>query len=298
MRAAWCVIGLVACLGCAARRPPLAPLLGAPPADIREIVLDDGFVTIRIDIPREPPGPKPAVLALLGERPRMLHAGLVTIGYDVDWNRAPGARRVPAAAPAPAAPAGKWLLASPTAGTVGRGYFEPITVAATDIIPRVLDAAAAMPEIDMSRLGIAGTSTTGFTALQAVAYDPRFTAAVVVAACADYHRFLYGSSLGMEGAFLDLAPAYETWLHGIEPIRHPEQFVHTALLLLAGADDPVIPMRCVETTAAAFTAAYAAAGVPERFRWRIVPALGHAFVPALRDDMMAWWARWLLAPRR
>jgi hypothetical protein len=39
--------------------------------------------------------------------------------------------------------------------------------------------------------------------------------------------------------------------------------------------------------------AYAKAGVPERFRFRIVTGLGHAFTPALVDDLMAWWAEWL-----
>jgi dienelactone hydrolase len=188
---------------------------------------------------------------------------------------------------------GKWLLTSPSPGTIGKGYFEVIANDATHVIPRVLDAVAALPEIDMTRIGIAGTSTTGFTALQAVAADPRIGAAVIGAACGDYHRFLYGSNLAMDGTFLDLDPAYETWLHAVEPDRHPERLVHAAILLLAGDDDPVIPRRCIESTAEVLRRAYAKAGVPERFRFRIVTGLGHSFTPALVDDMMAWWAEWL-----
>jgi dienelactone hydrolase len=297
MVAALFALVALASVGCGHGRAPV-PLPGSPPVEIRELSLDDGFVTIRVDIPREPPGPKPAVLALFGERPRMLRAGLVTIGYQVHWERTDSRTQArPAPAPAATQPWGKWLLASPSSQTIGRGYFEVITYDATRVVPRVLDAVARFPEIDMTRLGIAGTSTTGFIALQAVAHDPRFTAAVVVAACGDYHRFLFGSTLAMDGAFLDLGAEYESWLHSIEPIRHPERLVHAAILLLSGAEDPVIPMRCVETTAAVLTQAYATAAVPERFRWSVLPGLGHAFVPALRDDMMAWWSEWLLSPR-
>jgi dienelactone hydrolase len=287
---------IAAALGChrAAPKPlPPAPLPGAPPADTRLLSLDDGFITVRVDIPREPPGPKPAVLALLGERPRMLRAGIVTIDYHVHWELlAPLAKSLPKPPP-PERTWGKWLLASPSPRTIGKGYFELINGDATGTIPKVLDAVSAIPEIDMSRIGIAGTSTSGFTALQAVAADRRITAAVIGAACGDYHRFLFASNLAMNGEYLNLAPDYETWLHSIEPIRHPERLVHAAILLLAGDDDPVIPRRCIETTVEVLRRAYDEAGEPERFSARIVPGLGHSFTPPLVDDMMVWWAKWL-----
>ncbi|HWP65898.1 MAG TPA: prolyl oligopeptidase family serine peptidase [Candidatus Limnocylindria bacterium] len=295
-RGALLVVLLAATTAC--RHRPVAPsnpepLPGAPPADVRELSLDGGFITVRVDIPREPPGPKPVVLALLGERPRMLRAGLATVGYNVHWELL-----APLAAGRPKPPPaermwGKWLLASPSPRTIGQGYFGLITADATVTIPRVLDALSGIPDIDMTRVGIAGTSTTGFTALQAIAADSRITAAVVGAACGDYHRFLYGSNLAMDGEFLDLDPGYEAWLHSIEPNRHPERMVHAALLLLAGDQDPVIPRRCIEVTVEVLRRAYAEAGVPERFAYRVVPGLGHSFTQPLVDDMMAWWARWL-----
>jgi dienelactone hydrolase len=294
-RGALAVLLVAATLGC--RRGPVPPTVepmpGAPPTDTRELSLDGGFITIRVDIPREPPGPKPAVLALLGERPRMLRAGIVTIGYHVNWNvLAPLVKNQPKPPP-PEHTWGKWLLVSPSPGTIGQGYFELINGDATRTIPRVLDAVAAIPDIDMTRIGIAGTSTTGFTALQAVAAEPRIKAAVIGAACGDYHRFLFASTLAMNGEFLDLAAGYETWLHSVEPIRHPDRLVHAAILLLAGGDDPVIPRRCVEVTVDTLRRAYDEAGVPDRFSARIVPGLGHSFTPPMVDDMMAWWAKWL-----
>jgi dienelactone hydrolase len=284
---------LIACGRGPAPQAGPKPLPGAPPVDTRELSLDNGFITVRVDIPREPLGPKPAVLALLGERPRMLRAGLVTVSYHVHWEQlAPLAAAMPKP-PAPERTWGKWLLTSPSPGTIGQGYFQVITADARQTIPKVLDAMASIPEIDMSRIGIAGTSTTGFTALQAVAEDRRLSAAVVGATCGDYHRFLYGSNLAMNGEFLDLDPAYETWLHSIEPVRHADRLVHAAILLLAGTDDPVIPRPCIESTVDVLRRAYDQAGVPERFRYRVVPGLGHSFTPPLVDDMMAWWAEWL-----
>jgi hypothetical protein len=98
-RVALAVLLIAAAIGCHRGTPkplPPAPLPGAPPADTRLLSLDDGFITVRVDIPREPPGPKPAVLALLGERPRMLRAGIVTIDYHVHWELlAPLAKSLP-----------------------------------------------------------------------------------------------------------------------------------------------------------------------------------------------------------
>src|SRR5262245_43879111 len=120
------LVVLVAAIGC--RRTPapaaaLDPLPGAPPSEPRALSLDGGFIPIRIDIPREPPGPKPAVIALLGQQPRMLSAGLVTIHYRVHWEMLAPLRTAQPKPPPGERTWGKWLLASPSPGTVGKGYF-------------------------------------------------------------------------------------------------------------------------------------------------------------------------------
>jgi dienelactone hydrolase len=291
--------------GCGPTAPP-DPAPPPPAVETRELSLDDGFITIRVDIPREPPGPKPAVVTLLGERERMLEAGLVVIEYRTHWEKlralvppkpAPAPPAAGAPAPKPARTWGAWMLASPTPKTVGRSYFRVITADATKTIPKVLDAVLGFPEIDATRVGITGTSTNGFIALQAIAHDPRLTAAAVIAACGDYHRFLHGSSLGMKGEPLDLDPEYSAWLRSIEPVRHPEQFVRAAVLLLNGSDDVVIPTPCVRATERAFAPAYRKAGAPERFRSIVVPGAGHDLSAEARHQVLAWWLRWLLKGR-
>ena len=61
----------------------------------------------------------------------------------------------------------------------------------------VYDAVASLPDIDPQRIAVAGSSTHGFVALEALRHEPRFAAGVVRAACGDYHRFLRSSSLAL-----------------------------------------------------------------------------------------------------
>jgi dienelactone hydrolase len=293
--------GVLTALVTACRPAPApAPPPVAPPgvaAETRELSLDDGFLTIRIDIPREPPGPKPVVLSLLGERERMLEAGLAVVTHQVHWELL--RPLVPAPKTPRAAPArtwGMWMLAAPTPKTVGQGYFRVISGEATRTVPRVLDTVLALPALDGRRVGIAGTSTNGFIALQAAAHDRRIRAAAVVAACGEYHHFLRDSSLAMKGEFLDLDPEYSAWLRSIEPARHPERLVHAAVLLLNGAEDVVIPQSCVRATEHALARAYGRAGVPERFRSLVLPGAGHDVSAAARSQIPAWWGRWLREP--
>jgi dienelactone hydrolase len=192
----------------------------------------------------------------------------------------------------------RWLLAAPTPKSVGRGYFQLITGSAEQTVSQVVDHLETLPEIDAGRIGIVGTSTNGFKVLQAFAAEPRLAAAVAVAACGDYHHFLAESPLGMDGAPLDLAPDYDAWLRTIEPDRHPERLTHGALLMVNGGQDHAVPVDCARETARIFRAAFAQAGVPERFRAIVIEDAGHALVDETRHWVMAWWYQWLLAPKR
>jgi len=169
---------------------------------------------------------------------------------------------------------------------------------AEDAIPKILDAVVALPDIDPTRLGIAGTSTGGITALQALAADRRLTAAATVVACGDYLDFLHRSTLGLEGAPLDLEPTYQRWLRAHEPIRHPERIVHAALLMVNGSDDRAIPLSCALETARVFKAAYRRARASDRFRFVVLEGEGHNIGEKARGEVLEWWRRWLLRPSR
>jgi alpha-beta hydrolase superfamily lysophospholipase len=234
---------------------------------------------------------------MLGEREAFLAAGFAVVTFRVRWELLRGlAPPPPPPPPGPPAPTvGAWLLASPDARTVGQRYFALIA-AETAIVRGVVDHAAASADIDAARLGITGSSTRGFVALEATAADPRLRAAVAVAACGDYHRFLALSSLAMRGAPLDLDPTYDGELREREAASHPERLTHAAVLLVNGADDAAVPAGCARETAARLGPAYARAGVPERFRLVLVEGAGHSqLADRARDESLAWFGRWLRA---
>jgi dipeptidyl aminopeptidase/acylaminoacyl peptidase len=213
------------------------------------------------------------------------------------------------AEPAPAEPAqhetvGTWMLAAPRPGIVGKGYFGVVGTTAKTLSD-VFDAVAALDGIDDARIAISGSSTHGFVALEALRDEPRLAAGVVRVACGDYHRFLRSSSLALHddprwlpGGELVLDEDYDAMLREREPIRHAEAYPPRPLLMLNGANDPAIPRACAERTAEAFTAAYAAAGVPDRYRFELYPEAGHDLGDEALQAVLAWWERWLLSPER
>jgi dipeptidyl aminopeptidase/acylaminoacyl peptidase len=152
-----------------------------------------------------------------------------------------------------------------------------------------------VPEVDPRRVGLVGSSTHGFVALEA-AVDPRITAVAAVAACGDYHGFLHRSSLAMNGAPLDLDPTYAAWLRDQEPVTRAGELTHAAILLINGADDAAVPASCARATADVLRRAYERAHAAERFRFLLVPGAGHNDLgPLAREQMLAWLLRWLAA---
>jgi dienelactone hydrolase len=279
----------------ACRQPAPTPVPSAPPAPIvREARLQNGFISVRLEVPPGPDGPKPAIITLLGEREALLDLGMVVVTYEINWELLKGlAPPTPPAASGTAV--GVWLLAAPTPKTVGQGYFGIIAANADRAIPTVLDYLATVPDVDPGRIGVTGASTNGFIALEAVA-DARVAAAAAIAACGDYHRFLHLSNLAMNGKPLDLDPTYERTLREQEPVRHPARFAHAAVLMVNGTEDHSVPAACALPTARRFRAAFARAGRPERFRFVLVEGAGHDVAAQARYEVLAWFRRWLLPP--
>lgn len=245
---------------------------------------------MRLQIPLQPTDPKPAVIALLGDVHRLLDAGFVAASYTVRANRGATARPTPA----PGATAvGKWVLASPSEAVLGEQYLRDISATADAYVPMVVDWLAAQPEVDATRLGMVGGSTNGFVALRAGAVEPRLRVIVAVAACADYERFLQGSSMGMNGAPLHLGADYATWLRGQEVIRDPGAITHAALLMVNRDGDPLIPIACADETARILAAAYARADASDRFSFLRLQGEGHGFGEAESAAAMAWLEKWL-----
>jgi len=291
---------VTACGRAPAPNPGPDPAPEEPAPNVRTTSLMNGFITIRAVLPPHATGPVPAIVTFLGGDDVLAAMGVAAVSYEIHWKLLRGLAppKEEAPPPAPGTPPrtwGKWLLASPSPRTVGQGYFQLIAGNGEQTVPKVLDWLATLPEIDAGRLGVAGFSTNGFVALVAAAHDPRIRVAVAVAACGDWPTFLAQSPLALGGEEpFDPEPAYRRFIARTDPIRHPRRLVHAALLMVNGDDDPAIPFACASATADALRRAYAAAGVPERFRFAVVPGGGHEVQPDARWETLGWVQRWLV----
>lgn len=310
-RTTWLVVVLTLAAGCLPARRSARELAGtpgepagaAPTGEVREGSLHGGFITIRVLLPPAGPRPAPAVLTLIGQEDALLALGLAVVSFETHWELlqplvAASRPAGEAATPSPAQRSwGKWLLASPSPRTVGEGYFRLIKGTAQGTIPQVLDWLGHLPEVDAGHVGIVGTSTNGFTALQATGGDRRIVAAVVLAACGDYRSFVARSPLGLGGEMpFDPTPDYAAFLAAHEPIRHPKRLLHAAVLMVHGDADHAVPISCARDTARVLAAAYRRAGVPERFRYVEVPGGTHDLGGEGRWQAFAWLYRWLRGP--
>lgn len=273
----------------------------------REFSLQGGFITGTLRIPSLPAGPRPVVLQPVVDAEELLARGIAVVRYQMNWQMLAGLEperpAEQAQQPSPAEPAesvGRWLLAAPRPGIVGREYFGLIAAEARRIVPLVMDRLEDEPGIDPSRVAIAGSSTRGFVALEALVEEPRLAAGVVRVACGDYHAFLRSSSLALDDderwlvdGELSLDEAYETRLRGQEPIRSADRFPPRPLLMLNGARDDAVPPACARATARELERAYREAGAPERFRFVLYEDRGHDLGPGAAAEILAWWERWL-----
>ena len=288
------VLALVGCRTPLSKPAPLRPYTPPPPATeflVKETRLAGGAVAVRADIPLVPSGPKPAVIALLGDTHQLVGAGFVTVTYSVNRNLLKHPQ--PPAPPAEET-VGKWVLASRSASRLGETYLHEIAATADEYVPMILDWMQTLPEVDPHRIGMVGSSTNGFITLQATARDRRIRAAVAIAACGDYRDFLRRSSMGMDGKPLELDPSYARWIARQELVRHPQGVVHAAVLMVNRIDDPLIPVSCADATAEVLARAYEHAGTPERFRYVRVAEPGHGVGVQEGNEAMVWLQDWLL----
>ena len=296
-------LALLTCLlGC--HEAPTAPVAARtvtipPPATeylVREAQLAGGGIAVKLEVPLTPQGPKPALIALIGNVRPLLSAGFVVVTYSIDWN----ALKRPTPEPLNSETAvGTWVLQSPSAGVLGERYLREIATIATQLVPQVIDWVARDRDVDPARIGMAGGSTNGFITLQAAAADARLRAVVAIAACADYHGFLRDSSMGLRGQPLALDDAYEQWVREQELIRRPDRLVHTAVLMVNRSGDELIPIACADATADVLRRAYAEAGVPDRFRYVRFENAGHGIGTDEYLEALSWFEQWLQpAPAR
>ena len=298
--------------GCAGTRNT-HDILHAPPPSANqpesgfeelEVSLAGGFIELTLTIPPPLPGQdkQPVIINPIVEQNELLERSIVIARYRLKWpilpKQAPPTKGQPPAEakPNPKKSVGVWLLASPSAAVIGKGYFSLIW-ADGNSAKQVIEHLRTLPFVDPDRIGIAGISTNGFKALSAILAGAPLRAAVVVGACPDYHSFLANSPVALGGTSLDLEPEYEAWLNEREPLRQARRLTKTALLLVNGGKDHVIPSQCIENSVPLIRDEYERVGRPDHFHLAWWPDGTHSNLTAIATPtILRWWSRWLGTP--
>lgn len=271
--------------------------------------LEKGWITVRIGLPHTGEPPYPVVLSPILPDHELLAHGIGVVRWKTNWSILQKlASPEPTPMPRPTkensgsepAGVGAWLLRAPRPGIVGQAYFQLITNESHRSLPAVLDHLRTSPDVDASRIAITGSSTSGFTALQALAEHPELAAGVVQVACGDYRRFLKSSQLALGGqerwleeGEIVLDADYEEYIDTIDPIGKADRFPPRPLLLISGAKDRAIPADCVGATAERFAHAYERSGVSNRFEWVEYEERGHNMGPEAPPLILDFLLRWL-----
>jgi len=307
------VFVLLATAGCKSaisRGPQLAPA-PTPPGLWTEERIENGWITVNVGLPHHGRPPYPVVLNPIVPDHQLLALGIGVVRWKTNWDLLEpfGERAAPEPKPQLVGPprekVGVWLLRSDRPGIIGKAYFSLITYNAHKTVPAVIDYLLGVRGVDPERIAITGSSTGGFTALQAMAEDPRLALGVIQVACGDYLRFLRSSSLALDDqdrwlvdGRMVLDEDYEAQLLAIAPIRRSANFPPRPLLLLSGAEDRAIPAACVRATAERFAEVYADAQVSDRFEWIEFEDGGHNLGPEAPPLVLEFLDRWLVQGRR
>lgn len=276
----------------ACRRAAVAPApIPAPRFERRVVELENGLIALQIVIPFGSSEPKPTVIGLGDMTDELVEAGIVSLTYRIDWSTRQGA-------PLPMTPfppgTGTWFLASPSAGRIGERWTRSIASVADIAIPRIVDYLQTLPAVDPERIVVAGTSTDGFVALQALARDERLAGAIAIGACGDYQGFLRDSPLGLAGTPVMLEPSYESWLIAQEIVYRADRIAPVPLLLVNRVADPVVPIACADATARALEPFYESTGDTDRFRHVRIPGVAHGLAAEERTEIKRFLARFFL----
>jgi dienelactone hydrolase len=151
-----------------------------------------------------------------------------------------------------------------------------------------LDLLAGLPEVNPQRLGAIGHSLGGQEALWLTWYDTRVKAAV--SSCG----FSLIRTILRDGINHNLAMYVPGLLEVCDMDALVADIAPRAFLLTAGEEDPIFPIDGVREIAQKAQAAYAQAGVPDRFQAILFPA-GHSFPDEIKARAYAFLDRWLAA---
>jgi lysophospholipase L1-like esterase/dienelactone hydrolase len=152
-----------------------------------------------------------------------------------------------------------------------------------------LDYLCSRPEVDRTRIGATGMSMGSTRAWWLAAVDERVAATVGVACLTRYQNLIAHGQLRQHGVYY--------WVDGL--LKHFDMEGVIALiaprpyLALTGELDAGSPADGIKVIEAKAKGVYRALGAEDHFKSILYPGIGHTYTPAMRAEMLRWFARWL-----
>jgi dienelactone hydrolase len=160
-------------------------------------------------------------------------------------------------------------------------------------VSRIIDHLGELPGTDASRVGVAGSSMGGGTALVAAARDARVSAVVALIAAADGWWDVTKTPPGpaQDALRADYSPRLRQLVDSLDPLGHVAAFCPRPVLLLSAGLDRFIDPRSVEEFARRLKDAYGQRG--ERVAFFLEPQAGHEVTDLMWARTVAWFQRHL-----
>jgi dienelactone hydrolase len=153
---------------------------------------------------------------------------------------------------------------------------------------RALDWLVGRPDVDADRVATLGISMGSTMAWWLAALDERIKVTVDICCLTDFHTLLAKKGLALHGLYYYVPGLLNRFTTAqINALIAPR-----AHLGLAGLQDNLTPVEGLDIIDRELTAAYAAAGHPER--WKLLRYdVGHMETPEGRQEIIAWLRRFL-----
>ena len=151
----------------------------------------------------------------------------------------------------------------------------------------LLDYLQTRPEIDKQRIGATGMSMGCTRAWWLAAVDDRVAAQVGVACFTRYTELLaHGKSHGIYYFVPGMLKHFDT--EAIYSLVAPRP-----MLMLSGDEDAGAPTDGIEVLEKKLAAMYRLYGADDRFRSVVYAKTGHEYLPEMKDEMVAWFEKYL-----
>jgi lysophospholipase L1-like esterase/dienelactone hydrolase len=152
-----------------------------------------------------------------------------------------------------------------------------------------LDYLCTRPEVDVKKIGATGISMGSTRSWWLAAVDDRVSCVVGVACLTRYENLLHHGQLRQHGTYYfvnGLLKHFDT-----EGVIAP--IAPRPVLFLTGELDAGSPADGIRVIEEKVGGVYKAVGAGERFRSVRYPDVGHTYTPEMRQEMLAWFDRWL-----